>query len=236
MADKKKNLYYLNELSDWKVDSDDPDVRGWKVKDKDNRVVGKVDNLLVSKSKEKVVYLDVEVDTSIIEANHKPYGKSASADVHEFVNKDGENHLIIPIGHARLNEDEKYVYTDKIDHQTFAETKRKERGIDVDRDYEVVVLESYNRNDGNRNYNEQTTRTADRDLENRSQTTGTSERERRQVDPATESDLDTGRSERTRIANEGEIGNNRASEGRYPDDDSLYEGEDFDRSNYRRRS
>ena len=240
MADKKKNLYYLNELSDWKVDSDDPDVRGWKVKDKDNRVVGKVDNLLVSKSKEKVVYLDVEVDTSIIEANHKPYGQSASADVHEFVNKDGENHLIIPIGHARLNENEKYVYTDKIDHQTFAETKRKERGVDVDRDYEVVVLESYNidrsqqQNDlGNNN---QTTRTADRDFENRSQNAGSSERERRQVDPGTEGDLDTGRAERTRIANEGEIGNNRTSQGRYPDDDSLYEGEDFDRSKYRNRS
>ncbi len=143
--EKKKHLFYLNELSDYKVDSDDPDVRGWPVKDTDNKVVGKVDNLLVSKEKKRVVYLDVEVDKSIIDANHDPYGKPASGDVHEFLNKDGENHLILPVGLARLNLDDEYVYTDKIDHRTFAETKRFEKGYDIDRDYEVVVLESYNR-------------------------------------------------------------------------------------------
>lgn len=147
MTDRKENrkhLYYLNELSDFKVDSDDPDVRGWTVKDIDNRTVGKVDNLLVSPEKKRVLYLDIEVDKSIIDANHDPYGKSSS-EVHEFINKDGENHLILPIGMARLNLDEKYVYSDKLNHQTFAETKRMEKGYDVDRDYEVVVLESYNR-------------------------------------------------------------------------------------------
>lgn len=142
---RRKHLFYLDELSDYKVDSDDPDVRGWKVQDVDGRVVGKVDNLLVNKDKKRVVYLDVEVDKSIIEANHKPYGQSASGNVHEFINEDGENHLIIPIGLARLNTDEKYVYTDKINHRTFAETKRRRRDADIDRDYEVVVLESYNR-------------------------------------------------------------------------------------------
>lgn len=158
MTDRKENrkhLYYLNELSDFKVDSDDPDVRGWVVKDVDNRTVGKVDNLLVSKEKKRVLYLDIEVDTSIIDANHDPYGKSSS-EVHEFINKDGENHLILPIGMARLNLDEKYVYSDKLNHQTFAETKRMEKGYDVDRDYEVVVLESYNRDydsDRNSDYN-----------------------------------------------------------------------------------
>ena len=147
MTDDKnrKHLYYLDELSDFKVDSDDPDVRGWPVKDAENRVVGKVDNLLVSKEKKKVVYLDVDVDKSIIDANHDPYGKPASGDVHEFINKDGENHLILPVGLAKLNEDEKFVYTDRINHQTFAETKRMEKGYDIDRDYEIVVLESYNR-------------------------------------------------------------------------------------------
>lgn len=142
---KRKHLFYLDELSDYKVDSDDPDVRGWKVQDVDGRVVGKVDNLLVNKEKKRVVYLDVEVDKSIIDANHQPYGQPASGNVHEFINEDGENHLIIPIGLARLNTDDKYVYTDKINHRTFAETKRRRRDADIDRDYEVVVLESYNR-------------------------------------------------------------------------------------------
>lgn len=142
--ENKKHLYYLNELSDYKVDDDDPDVRGWKVRDTDNKVIGRVDNLLVSKEKKRVVYLDVEVDKSIIDANHDPYGKPAG-EVHEFINKDGENHLIIPVGLARLDVDDKCVYSDQITRQTFAETKRVEKGYDIDRDYEIVVLESYER-------------------------------------------------------------------------------------------
>ena len=149
MADDEKNLYYLHELSDYKVESDDPDVRGWEIRDADGREVGKVDNLLVNKEKQKVVYLDVEVDESLIEADHKPYAKPAKDEVHEFINKNGENHLIIPIGLASLNTDEKYVYTDRIKHRTFAETKRIENGATIDRGYEIVVLESYNRDRNN---------------------------------------------------------------------------------------
>ncbi len=44
-----------------------------------------------------------------------------------------------------MNDDDNYVYTDRINHRTFAETKRIEKGANVNRDYEVVVLESYDR-------------------------------------------------------------------------------------------
>ncbi|MDQ6890962.1 MAG: PRC-barrel domain-containing protein [Bacteroidota bacterium] len=70
MADKNKNLYYLHELSGYKVADDYPDVRDWKVEDANGRLVGKVDGLLVNKTAERVVYLDVEVDKSIIEEGH----------------------------------------------------------------------------------------------------------------------------------------------------------------------
>ncbi len=165
---RDKHLFYLNELSDYKVSSDDPDVRGWKVKDVDNRVIGKVDNLLVNKQTERVVYLDVEVDKSIIEAGHDPYKSSASEGVHDFINKDGENHIIIPVGLVKLNEDDKFVYTDKVNHRTFAETKRMEKGSNVNREYEVVVLESYDRDtnyssDPNRTSGDRNTITNDRD-------------------------------------------------------------------------
>ena len=140
-----KNLYYLHELSDYTIDDGYPDVRGWKVHDKSQRVIGTVDNLLVNKSTERVVYLDVEVDTSIIEANHQPYSRSAKDGVHDFLNKDGENHLIIPIGMVTLDEDSETVYTDKIDHRTFAETKRKAKDSPINRQYEESVLGSYNR-------------------------------------------------------------------------------------------
>ena len=145
MSTKDKYLYYLDELSDYKVSHKDQDVRGWAIKDRDNRVVGKVDNLLVNKNLEKVVYLDVEVDAAIIEANHDPYGKSANPEVREFINKKGENHIIVPVGMVTIHHDPDYVFTESINYQTFAETKRYETGTAVNREYEENVLHSYNR-------------------------------------------------------------------------------------------
>lgn len=261
MSDRKENrkhLYYLHELSDFKVDSDDPDVRGWPVKDVDNRVVGKVDNLLVSKEKKRVVYLDVEVDKSIIDANHDPYGASASGDVHEFINKDGENHLILPIGLARLNTDEKFVYTDRIDHRTFAETKRMEKGYDVDRDYEVVVLESYNR-DRDPDVQRETgvdrdsriVKDTDRGTTDRDSNLDEERRRMRENDRLNDNDGEgriAGRSgtlgdndrrtvDRDRDAltgNERGKASDRRGSGTIPEDDSFYDRGEFDQTKYRR--
>ena len=209
MSEKRKHLYYLDELSDYKVSSHDPDVRGWQVKDAENRVIGKVDNLLVNKDRKKVVYLDVEVDDSIIEADHDPYS-SRSSEIHEFINKDGENHLIIPIGLADLNTDQKYVYTDRIDHRTFAETKRMQRGYNVDRDYEVVVLESYNRTRDDRDNREREVR-RDRDLADRDRVRGTA-------------------------AEDSRGGYEERRDRDYRDDDSFYDRGEFDDSRFRRNS
>src|SRR5690606_29902719 len=44
-----------------------------------------------------------------------------------------------------LNEDSNYVYTEIIDHRTFAETKRYEKGANINRSYENQVLGSYQR-------------------------------------------------------------------------------------------
>ncbi|WP_194851706.1 YlmC/YmxH family sporulation protein [Nonlabens antarcticus] len=145
-TDKKdKSLYYLEELSDYKVANDDKDVRGWDVKDTDNRVIGKVANLLVNKNTERVVYLDVEMDKSIIEAGYKPYNAKAKDGVHDFINEDGENHVIIPIGMADLNLDNEIVSTNKINHDTFARTKRMKKGTPIRREYETIILDTYTR-------------------------------------------------------------------------------------------
>jgi hypothetical protein len=145
MTEQNKHLYYIDDLSDYKISDGYPDIRGWDVKDIDNRVIGKVDNLLVNKEAERVVYLDVEVDESIIDAKYDPYGRPAQTDIREFVNKEGQNHIIIPIGLVDLNQDSNYVYTDTINHRTFAETKRYRKGDTIDRSYEDQVLGSYGR-------------------------------------------------------------------------------------------
>jgi hypothetical protein len=143
MTEKNKDLYYLHELSGYKVADDYVDVRDWEVTDADNRNIGKVDGLLVSKQAERVVYLDVEVDKSLIEAGHETFAAAADKGVHEFLNEDGENHLIIPIGMATLDEDNKKVHTDQIDFTTFAKTKRFKKGVDIEKSYELMVLPHY---------------------------------------------------------------------------------------------
>ena len=143
MTDTNKNLFNLDELSGYKVADDYSDVRGWDVKDANNRTIGKVDHLLVNKIAERVVYLDVEVDEELIVNGHDTYETRVSDGVHQFLNKDGENHLIIPIGMATIDDENKQVITNQIDSATFAKAKRFRKGDVLDFDYELNLVRHY---------------------------------------------------------------------------------------------
>jgi hypothetical protein len=143
MTDTNKNLFSLDELSSYKVAENYSDVRGWNVKDANNRVIGKVDHLLVNKTAERVVYLDVEVDETLIEEGHDTYQNKVNEGVHEFLNKEGENHLIIPIGMAVIDEKNKSVNTNQIDRSTFAKAKRFRKGDAIDFAYELNLVRHY---------------------------------------------------------------------------------------------
>ncbi|HEX8561463.1 MAG TPA: PRC-barrel domain-containing protein [Flavobacterium sp.] len=144
MSEKKnKTLYFLDELPDYKVASHYSNVKGWKVKDADNRTIGEVDRLLVNKQTERVVYLDIEVDKSVIEQGHEPFEAKVSGGMHEFINKEGDNHLIIPIGMVELDEKHKIVRSDEINFATFAKTQRYNRGNEIVPEYETSVFRSY---------------------------------------------------------------------------------------------
>jgi hypothetical protein len=143
MTDTNKNLFNLDELSGYKVADNYHDVRGWDVKDANNRTIGKVDHLLVNKIAERVVYLDVEVDESLIEDGHNTYQTRASDGVHQFLNQDGENHLIIPIGMANIDEENKLVTNNQIDSSTFAKAKRFKKGDVIDFGYELNTVRHY---------------------------------------------------------------------------------------------
>ena len=80
-------LAHLDELDDYKVADGEPDIRGWTVKTADGRDIGKVDDLLVDCRAMKVRYMEVELD-----------GKALDL-------KD-DRHVLMPIGTARLNDDD----------------------------------------------------------------------------------------------------------------------------------
>jgi sporulation protein YlmC with PRC-barrel domain len=144
MSDKNQNLFPLDELTDYKVAVDYSDIRGWDVVDAQNRVVGKVQHLLVNKTEERVVYIDVEVDKSLIEAGYDTYQAKVSQGVHGFINQDGDDHLIIPIGMVSLDTENEKVLTDQINYDTFTQARRFKKDSIVDREYELMLLRHYN--------------------------------------------------------------------------------------------
>src|SRR4051794_18469047 len=104
MAEENKALFYLDELPEYKVADDYCDVRGWEVKDATNRIIGKVDDLLVNKEEKRVVYLDVEVDSSLLTESRMNSIATAGNGTYEFSSKDGDDHLIIPVELVMLDE------------------------------------------------------------------------------------------------------------------------------------
>ena len=143
MADDNKDLFYLDELSDYKVASDYPDVRGWDLVDADRRTIGTVSHLLVSKRHERVVYLDVELDESLIQAEYDTLQTPATEGVHGFRNKEGDDHLIVPVGLVSIDEEQGEVFTDQIDYSTFTGARRFHEGAVIDRTYELDVYRHY---------------------------------------------------------------------------------------------
>ncbi|WP_281232802.1 PRC-barrel domain-containing protein [Flavobacterium gelatinilyticum] len=144
MEKKDRNLYRLDELSDYKIASDYSDVRGWKIVDADNRTIGKIDNLWVNKDMQRVVYLDVSVDKSLIEDSRKElHDVIANDNGREFIYKEGESHIIVPIGSVSINKDTKIVMAHNIGYNTFRNTSRYDQLHNFDRNYERRVLKSY---------------------------------------------------------------------------------------------
>jgi len=151
MEKKDRNLYRLDELSDYKIASNYSDIRGWKIVDAENHTIGKVDNLWVNKDMQRVVYVDVNLDKRLIEdSRNEVHDVIANDSGKEFVYKDGDSHIIIPIGSVTINKDTKIVMANKIGYDTFRKTSRYDRQHNFDRNYERNVLNSYYPDDESR--------------------------------------------------------------------------------------
>ncbi|WP_343694656.1 PRC-barrel domain-containing protein [Flavobacterium sp.] len=143
METKERNLYRLDELPDYKIASNYSDVRGWKIVDAENRTIGTIDNLWVNKDMQRVIYLDVKVDKALIEDSKEVHDVIANDNDKEFIYKDGNSHIIIPIGSVNINKDTKIVMANGIGYETFRNTSRYDRQYNFDRNYERNVMKSY---------------------------------------------------------------------------------------------
>lgn len=145
MAEERRRhkLSFLEDLGDYKVASEDPDVRGWELVDRDNHVLGKVDHLLADVEKKRVRYLDVEPDSKMIEKDHEAYRASAQDGAHEYRDRTGDVHMIVPIGMARLDTDNHRVIADKVDKSTFLGGPRFSKGEPITHEQEHEVKTYY---------------------------------------------------------------------------------------------
>lgn len=148
MADSRthnRKLHYLRDLKDYKIAKNEPDVRGWEVTDANNHAVGTVSGLVVDVSREKVRYIDVDIDESILPGDHDPFSAAHEDGIHEYQDSKGSIHMIIPIGVARLDSDNKKVVADGIDQNSLRNipTYRFQENTPVHSDYEQSVLANF---------------------------------------------------------------------------------------------
>lgn len=95
MANEMDRIVPLDDLEDFEVAEGEPDVRGWEVLSADGDRIGEVDQLLIDTTAMKVRYLDVDIEDSLVETGE-------------------DRHALVPIGFARLDEDNDQVLVDNL--------------------------------------------------------------------------------------------------------------------------
>lgn len=80
-------LVHLSEMDDYEIADGEPDIVGWDVRAANGDKIGDVEDLLVDSATLRVRYVEVKLEKDLVP------------------NKD-RRHALIPIGAARLNEDE----------------------------------------------------------------------------------------------------------------------------------
>ncbi len=93
MSNFGDSIVPLDQLDDFEIAEGDPDVRGWTVISADGREIGEVDEVLIDTSVMKVRYLDVAITRDLLTDSE-------------------ERHVLIPIGYARLDDDDDQIFVD----------------------------------------------------------------------------------------------------------------------------
>ena len=113
-------LRRLRDLADFEVADGSPDVRGWTVRGNDGQSLGTVHELIVDADALKVRYLDVELDG-------------------RFHINEQENHILLPIGAASLDDDGDNVFVPALNAESVLSYPPYVE-IQISRDYEEAML------------------------------------------------------------------------------------------------
>jgi len=86
-------LVHSRDLDGFKIPKDEPDPRGWDVRGADGTKVGKVEDLLFDTGERRIRYIEIALD--------KDFAKDTKRD-----------YALVPIGQARLDDDNDHVVVD----------------------------------------------------------------------------------------------------------------------------
>jgi hypothetical protein len=100
----------LSSLKDYMIADPLPDIRGWMVTLPDGWKVGKVDDLLVDTDALAVRYIEVKVD-------------------HHALGTDEDTWMLVPIGAARVDDENDVIIVDRLPKAGLAEAPRFARGL-----------------------------------------------------------------------------------------------------------
>jgi sporulation protein YlmC with PRC-barrel domain len=118
-------LMHLSDMRGFTLPDPLPDIRGWKVVLPDGRHAGTVEDLIVDTDGLVVKYLEVKVD-------------------HDFLGTDDDNWMLVPIGAARLDDDEERVIVDRLPVRGLENAPRQYAGHPVPtRDQERAVRDYF---------------------------------------------------------------------------------------------
>jgi hypothetical protein len=120
--DVTPRLVHLDDMADLQVADGDPDIRGWDVRTADGEKIGTVKDLIVDTGLMKVRYIEASINKDVLNASD-------------------DRHVLIPIGSARLDDDEDDVYLSSsiVDPRTLPPYDRKA----LSREYEVALRERF---------------------------------------------------------------------------------------------
>ncbi len=121
----ERQLVHLSDMSDFEIADGEPDIKGWDVRTSDGRKIGEVDDLLVDERLMKVRYIEVKVESEISE-NHEL-----------------RDYLLVPIGAARLHENDDDVIVNLESTQVQRLPRHQRR--DLSREYEESLLTGFGR-------------------------------------------------------------------------------------------
>lgn len=109
---KVRRLSYLDKLDDYKVHSDDPDVRDWDVYSSSGEKIGEVENLVVDQDDKVVRYVVVELEDDLYRDRDRSFFERVSDSVRDFFGDDDDQHILIPVGRLELDtENERLIAT-----------------------------------------------------------------------------------------------------------------------------